>query len=144
MTSKDKKLSNLFAGICFYLNDSLTPTIRETVSLFIFLHAFHLANSRYSLQLCDTLIKGGAKQCLKPVLNSITNSTTTPTSSTLRRFDETFLTHFITDSLDFPEHALLHELNGQVEGSSADDGGEIEVKIAIVTVSFSLDVLLSV
>lgn len=67
--------------------------------------AFELLTSRFlwsPRQLHELLVDSGAQPCPNPKNGS---------ESATRRFDLSQLTHFVTDTLDFPEYSLLSEHN---------------------------------
>ncbi|GAA5826527.1 hypothetical protein JCM11251_002412 [Rhodosporidiobolus azoricus] len=116
---------DLFKGVRFFISETVRPDIRA---------ALH-----------DLLTSWGGSPC-PPALDSDSSSLTFP------RFDLSSLTHFITDTLDFPEYDLLRPDGEPRVGPSGKGKGregqavrdEIRVEIvspAWVTRSFDLQTL---
>ncbi|KPV77619.1 uncharacterized protein RHOBADRAFT_41614 [Rhodotorula graminis WP1] len=109
---------HLFNGVSFFITTTVHP------------------------DLTDLLITWGGSPCPAPP----TPSTSTPSSSTATRpprFDPARVTHIVTDTLDFPELALVQARNepGAHGGASAADAAVEVVTPAWVTRSFDLQVL---
>ncbi|BGP32788.1 regulator of Ty1 Transposition [Rhodotorula toruloides] len=88
----------LFKDVHFFVNDTLEPQVRAAIE--------------------DLLIDSGATPCRND------HPSSSSSSSRLPRFDLSSITHFITDTLDFPERKLIEELNAQ-------DGGKTNVGLGI-------------
>ncbi|GAA6018796.1 hypothetical protein JCM11491_003452 [Sporobolomyces phaffii] len=127
MSAPHSPVRDLFAGVVFYLHDTIHPVVR--------------------LALRTLLVESGATECPPCRPN---------------RFDTSKLTHFVTDTLDFPEHALLTRRNAPdshshshsdpkgkgtaLERGAPDDDhvGDGKIKIVLpawVTRSFDLQAL---
>ncbi|GAA5931308.1 hypothetical protein JCM3775_004989 [Rhodotorula graminis] len=113
---------HLFNGVSFFITTTVHPDVRAALT--------------------DLLITWGGSPCPAPP----TPSTSTPSSSTATRpprFDPARVTHIVTDTLDFPELALVQARNepGAHGGASAADAAVEVVTPAWVTRSFDLQVL---
>lgn len=128
----------LFNDITFYINDSLSPLVQQKVS------SHSLTSPRASsdssstrrvplllllLQLRTLLVDNGAKETASLSI-----------SESGKRFDEKDVTHFVTDSLDFPEFGLLRPASGGTgaaagvaNGKGKEDRDGTEVKIVLVS-----------
>ncbi|GAA5945825.1 hypothetical protein JCM1841_007082, partial [Sporobolomyces salmonicolor] len=77
----------LFAQVSFFIHDSIHPDTRDA--------------------LADLLLESGAQPCPSYSLATSRPPSSDPASVNPPRFDPAQLTHLITDTLDFPEYALL-------------------------------------
>ncbi|ORY87405.1 hypothetical protein BCR35DRAFT_302155 [Leucosporidium creatinivorum] len=92
---------HLFKNVVFYINDSLAPLVRT--------------------KLHDLLLANGAQPASPPPPSS--HSPTAQTASPPPRFNLDTITHFITDSLDFPEYETLRPAPSAGAGGAAGGGG---------------------
>ncbi|BGP00180.1 regulator of Ty1 Transposition [Rhodotorula toruloides] len=90
----------LFKDVHFFVNDTLDPQVRAAIE--------------------DLLVDSGATPCRSD------HPSSSSSSSRLPRFDLSSITHFITDTLDFPERKLIEEVNAQ-EGGKTNVGLGIEL-----------------
>ncbi|BGP25309.1 BRCT domain protein Brc1 [Rhodotorula toruloides] len=90
----------LFKDVHFFISDTLEPSVRAAIA--------------------DLLVDSGATPCRSD------HPASSSSSSRLPRFDLSSVTHFITDTLDFPERKLVEELNAQ-EGGKTNVGLGIEL-----------------
>ncbi|GAA5844402.1 hypothetical protein JCM9279_006288 [Rhodotorula babjevae] len=119
---------HLFQGVTFFITPTVHPHVRAALT--------------------DLLTTWGGSPC-PPAPTSTASSTTTTAVAAARppRFDPALVTHIITDTLDFPEHALVKQRVGYGAGgpgasaASPDEAGVEVVTPAWVTRSFDLQVL---
>ncbi|GAA5987761.1 hypothetical protein JCM10908_007202 [Rhodotorula pacifica] len=109
----------LFKGVCFYLNDSLLPTVRA--------------------KLHDLLVASGAAPCLSPPQAAAATGGRAHGSRQPPRFDPAHLTHFITDSLDFVEFDLIQDINGRDARADKKGKGKGKEGHDVATVGSSTD-----
>ncbi|GAA6032673.1 hypothetical protein JCM8097_004873 [Rhodosporidiobolus ruineniae] len=114
MASKD-----LFSSVCFYIAPSIKHDVR--------------------IALNELLVNSGATPC-PPLAHpdtymSLDSTDSAPAHLPPPRFDPARLTHFIADSLDFPEYALLRPDGAERDrkGKSVHKGEETKHKVEIVS-----------
>ncbi|GAA5900179.1 hypothetical protein JCM8208_002041 [Rhodotorula glutinis] len=126
----------LFQGVTFFITTTVHPDVRAALT--------------------DLLTTWGASPCPPPPTSTAPTSTSTSSSSTTTttttsaprppRFDPALVTHVITDTLDFPEHALVvvkrrAEAGARATAAGGEETGVEVVTPAWVTRSFDLQVI---